>query len=720
MRPLALTRHDFNNLLNYGDLRSSEVSVTRDSKHVDAEEYTVRLRSMSDTVTDYVSAARLRSALNGCRSFEVSIKKPYPFHEALIDDCVSLSVEQQHVYTPIAIGAVDEEVSLPARHGLPLFVRAHEGSVRTSFGDQLVRMDREASLSAVGRNLIVVYRPDPPLQREILLRLSRKFLSRHPAAGDTASFSTIDRANFELQMEQQLRKLEAAGELGDLFYETLLQLWPCGARRRLTSTILLQEDVTDVVAEMLTWNTRIRDGELLSLSGSTIDPAHQVTQKILAHGVSRKYRLARNMEVDQLVFEGVLGYRPADDWCFRGWPLMSSSRDPSVTVRTDGELRWMHHGSSGLQSIEAVADGANLAVGTSFIERTFGEAWRGKRLLFLGLGLGVLQRSLIGRAACICSIEMNPAVIELFGRLYPDALSAMDVVEGEFFASMKQATDRWDAIVIDFNDPAHIALSDAHVPQLRERLAPGGRLVINKHLPDRAFSAAVQRAAELFDLAFERFDLEMQQTVLVLQDRTGRVSSLGSASFEATTRAAAHEKIAELRAIITALRELGLIGVPHSGRSQLLHLIGTAELLLQWGCSMDLVKGGLCHNIYGTEGLAHGRALASDRARITELIGCEAEAWAHLYGVHRRESLWQNIERTHEFNVIDRHTETSIPLDFEKVSGLITLTLANWLEQMPRLPDVERYARKTEFLRARVFLPDAAFEDFSIRYGLRA
>ena len=70
----------------------------------------------------------------------------------------------------------------------------------------------------------------------------------------------------------------------------------------------------------------------------------------------------------------------------------------------------------------------------------------------------------------------------------------------------------------------------------------------------------------------------------------------------------------------------------HSERSLLEHLTGTASLLMDWGCSNDIVYAGLCHSIYGTDSYHTVTIDPSKRNEIRALIGDKAESLAWEFG----------------------------------------------------------------------------------------
>ena len=83
-----------------------------------------------------------------------------------------------------------------------------------------------------------------------------------------------------------------------------------------------------------------------------------------------------------------------------------------------------------------------------------------------------------------------------------------------------------------------------------------------------------------------------------------------------------------------------------------------------------------------------------------------------------KDSLWENLNRKDGFSFIDRLEEKNIEISGEQLRDLITLTLANWLEQRPRAPEEYLFVRQEEFLRSEKYLPKIAFEEFKKAYGL--
>ena len=70
----------------------------------------------------------------------------------------------------------------------------------------------------------------------------------------------------------------------------------------------------------------------------------------------------------------------------------------------------------------------------------------------------------------------------------------------------------------------------------------------------------------------------------------------------------------------------------HSGRNLMDHLVGTAELLMEWECDKDLVLAGLCHSIHGTDSYHTVTIDPSRRDEVRDLIGERAEDLAWQFG----------------------------------------------------------------------------------------
>jgi (p)ppGpp synthase/HD superfamily hydrolase len=96
--------------------------------------------------------------------------------------------------------------------------------------------------------------------------------------------------------------------------------------------------------------------------------------------------------------------------------------------------------------------------------------------------------------------------------------------------------------------------------------------------------------------------------------------------------------------VIEFLLDNGVNDNDHGSRSLLDHLLGTAELLMEWECSNDVVYAGLCHSIYGTDSYHTVTIDPSKRDKVRELIGEKAETLAWEFGNRKNPRIVSFIE----------------------------------------------------------------------------
>lgn len=82
---------------------------------------------------------------------------------------------------------------------------------------------------------------------------------------------------------------------------------------------------------------------------------------------------------------------------------------------------------------------------------------------------------------------------------------------------------------------------------------------------------------------------------------------------------------------IDFLKQIGADKLPHSGKTLLDHLIGTSQILKNYGRSISEQKAGLFHSIYGTEYYKNSIKLNIDRQQIKDLIGNETEEIVYIF-----------------------------------------------------------------------------------------
>lgn len=170
--------------------------------------------------------------------------------------------------------------------------------------------------------------------------------------------------------------------------------------------------------------------------------------------------------------------------------------------------------------------------------------------------------------------------------------------------------------------------------------------------------------------------------------------------------------------ILVKLEKFGISTTNHSQGSLLSHLKNTHFILRKWNCSEAICLAGLCHSIYGTESFIKASATLDNREYMRGLIGIEAEKLTYLFGAHKKESFWKNLESKGVYLIQDRFTNQQLVISLEEFSALILITLANWLEQRPRCKPEDQFIRQNEFKSSRPFLPRVAYEEFLAAYNL--
>ena len=161
------------------------------------------------------------------------------------------------------------------------------------------------------------------------------------------------------------------------------------------------------------------------------------------------------------------------------------------------------------------------------------------------------------------------------------------------------------------------------------------------------------------------------------------------------------------------------------------HLVDTACILQRWGCDEELCRAGVFHSIYGTEPLDEGAApishIALDRrANIRAILGQRTEQIVYLFGAMCKEDFLKNTDKQTGYTLLDRFKATEVSLSEDEYRGMLTLTLADWIEPVTlkeRTPrrGIKEYLRASyqeEFRKALPLLPEQAIKDFRLAYGI--
>lgn len=141
----------------------------------------------------------------------------------------------------------------------------------------------------------------------------------------------------------------------------------------------------------------------------------------------------------------------------------------------------------------------------------------------------------------------------------------------------------------------------------------------------------------------------------------------------------------QLKRQISFLRDANTETLPHTDRGLLDHLLGTRQLLVEWGADTSVCDAGLFHSVCGTEHYEPKAIPLSMRTQVRQLIGDQAEVLAWIFCIMRRDTFDQNLCRDANFSVQHRVTGEWIPLSVDQFHDLVTITFANTLQAFPRL-----------------------------------
>jgi hypothetical protein len=166
---------------------------------------------------------------------------------------------------------------------------------------------------------------------------------------------------------------------------------------------------------------------------------------------------------------------------------------------------------------------------------------------------------------------------------------------------------------------------------------------------------------------------------------------------------------------IEILKKLGTNSTEHlNKRSLYSHLLGTYRILKKWNAPEQVCSAGLYHSIYGTYNYRKCVVNLEQRNIIEEAIGSDAERLVYYYCLEDRNYLSSNLEQINEFKLRAWLQEKEISLTQAEFSALITIRLADHLEQLPYTRD---YRHEEFYLKFKPFLTEKAFDDFLAAYG---
>ncbi|HZM81613.1 MAG TPA: hypothetical protein VFC19_38305 [Candidatus Limnocylindrales bacterium] len=160
--------------------------------------------------------------------------------------------------------------------------------------------------------------------------------------------------------------------------------------------------------------------------------------------------------------------------------------------------------------------------------------------------------------------------------------------------------------------------------------------------------------------------------------------------------------------VMKLLVKCGAESIEHPGGTLLSHLKRVSALLDGWAARPALLAAGLGHAFYGTDGFPTALIDVSDRARVREAMGEEAEAIVYRYAACDRKFTYPGLADA-DGPFRDRFTgETDIPTPQQR-RDFVELTVANELDLLIVNPEMRaRYGEALDrlFTRCREHLSE--------------
>lgn len=156
--------------------------------------------------------------------------------------------------------------------------------------------------------------------------------------------------------------------------------------------------------------------------------------------------------------------------------------------------------------------------------------------------------------------------------------------------------------------------------------------------------------------------------------------------FSAVRRVMPHADKLLLRQLV----QVDALNDRHSrGRAFEEHLCGTRQVLGAWNQPVFMQMAGLCHSLYSTDQYARKTLPLSDRARLRQFVGSQAEELVYLFCAVKRGSFFRTFSRAAASGVaepitVEGREELGPPvhrISLKQASHLVILHLANLTEQ---------------------------------------
>ena len=154
-------------------------------------------------------------------------------------------------------------------------------------------------------------------------------------------------------------------------------------------------------------------------------------------------------------------------------------------------------------------------------------------------------------------------------------------------------------------------------------------------------------------------------------------------------------------------RALGAGRIDHPGGTLHAHLRRVHALTVEWAAAPRTRLAAICHASYGTDGFRHALLSTTDRPRLQDTIGADAEALVYLYGACDRVRTYRELGRQ-PLPVVDRFTGGSRAIHGAELHDFAVLTIANELDvaRNARLPASARGAIRGIVAALASYAPD--------------
>jgi hypothetical protein len=181
------------------------------------------------------------------------------------------------------------------------------------------------------------------------------------------------------------------------------------------------------------------------------------------------------------------------------------------------------------------------------------------------------------------------------------------------------------------------------------------------------------------------------------------------------------DEAVQYRDVVAFLESRAAGEVPHVAQTLFEHLQGTYDLLREWGSPVYVCHAGLCHALYGTDGLAASLLdVGSERPALAAVIGGHAEALVYFYASCDRSYLYPQLGATDRPAFRDRFTGATYVPEPAVFADFMELTFANELDMFrdnAALVAEHQATWGVRFDRRQRFVTQRAFASFREVFG---